>query len=249
LVQTTRPKGIPFGVSAKGGRRSQTSITFATGFLYWPTTRQLDPWDDEHISSVPNFSNSALNDLVSINCTTHGRLAWRIGGSGSLGNESSFPQAFSRAKLLITIVDGPCKISVTSGTVAPDGKTKGYPLWVSAKGGRCSQTSITFATGVHYRPTTSQLEPWDDEHISSVLNFSTSALNDLVSINCMTYGRLAWRMGGSGSLENESGFPQAFLGAKLLITIVDGPYKFSVTSETVGPDGQTKGYPLWGFGK
>jgi len=56
-------------------------------------------------------------------------------------------------------------------------------------------------------------------------------------------------MGGSGSLGNESGFPQAFSDAKLLITIIDGPCKFSVTSETVGPDGQTKGYPLWGFGK
>ena len=78
--------------------------------------------------SISNFLNSALNDLVSINCTTYGRLALRMGGSGSLGNENGFSQAFLGAKLLITIVDGPCKISVTSGTVAPDGQTKGYPL-------------------------------------------------------------------------------------------------------------------------
>ena len=56
-------------------------------------------------------------------------------------------------------------------------------------------------------------------------------------------------MGGSGSLGNESGFPQAFSDAKLLITIIDGPCKFSVTSDTIGPNGQTKGYSLWGFGK
>ena len=82
-----------------------------------------------------------------------------MGGSGSLGHESGFPQAFSGAKHLITIVDGPCKFLVTSGTVGPDGQTKGYPFGVSAKGGRRSQTSITFATGVRCRPTTSQIEP------------------------------------------------------------------------------------------
>ena len=37
-------------------------------------------------------------------------------------------------------------------------------------------------------------------------------------------------------------FSTGFLGAKLLFTILDGTYKFLVTSDTVAPDGQTKGY-------
>jgi len=83
-----------------------------------------------------------------------------MGGSGSLGHESGFPQVFSGAKLPITIVDGPCKFSVTSGTVCPDGQPKGTtPFGVLAKGGHRSKTSITFATGARYRLTTSQIEP------------------------------------------------------------------------------------------
>ena len=81
------------------------------------------------------------------------------------------------------------------------------------------------------------------------MNFLNSTLNDLVSINSTTYVLSAWRMGGSASLGHESGFPQAFSGAKLVITILYGSYKFLVTSGTVAPDGQTKGYPIWGFGK
>ena len=87
-----------------------------------------------------------------------------------MGHETDFLHVLSGANLLINIVDGPREFSGKSGTVGPDEKPKG----LFGKKLASLQTSITFATGVRFTPTTSQNEATDDEHISGVPDFGNA---------------------------------------------------------------------------
>ena len=137
-VRTIKPKGL-FG---KKLASLQTSITFATGVRFTPTTSQKEATDDEHISGVLDFGNATLSVRDSVSCTTYALRAGSVGGCGSLGHESDFLHVLSGANLLINIADGPRELSGKSGTVGPDEKTKGV---IRQKVGAL-QTSITFAT-------------------------------------------------------------------------------------------------------
>src|SRR5581483_7530125 len=82
-----------------------------------------------------------------------------------------FFQFNSGANLLINIIEGPRKYSCDfateySGCFRP-GYQRGTPFGAWAK----FKTSITFATGLRFRPTNYQNEAIDNESISSISDF------------------------------------------------------------------------------
>src|SRR5581483_11788755 len=95
-------------------------------------------------------------------------------GCSRLGHGRGFLRVISGANLLINIIEGPRKfsgdfatgISGCFRTRLPKGTTFG--AWENFK------TSITFATGVRFRPTNYQNEAIDDDCISSISDFAST---------------------------------------------------------------------------
>src|SRR5581483_7311126 len=93
-------------------------------------------------------------------------------GCSRLGHGRGFLRVISGANLLINIIEGPRKISGDFATgffgCSRTRLPKGTPLVPGQK----FKTSITFATGVRFRPTNHQNEAIDDEYISSISDFA-----------------------------------------------------------------------------
>src|SRR5581483_5373252 len=95
-------------------------------------------------------------------------------GCSRLGHGRGFLRVISGANLLLNIIEGPRKISGDfatgfSGCIRTR-LPKGTPFgaWENFK------MSITFATGVRFRPTNYQNEAIDDDYISSISDFASN---------------------------------------------------------------------------
>src|SRR5581483_8083167 len=93
--------------------------------------------------------------------------------------------------------------------------------------GQKFKTSITFATGVRFRPMNYRNEAIDDEYISSISDFAPNNMKTLSGhnpVNCSTCARLnTWMQ----SFRAWQGLSQFNSSANLLINIIGGPRKFS----------------------
>ena len=89
-----------------------------------------------------------------------------------MGNGRGFLLVISGANLLINIIEGPRKFLVISPRDFPNASGPGHQRVPPLVPGQKFKTSITFATGVHFRPMNYQNEVIDDEYISSILDFA-----------------------------------------------------------------------------
>src|SRR5581483_928572 len=92
-----------------------------------------------------------------------------------LGHGRGFLRVISGANLLINIIEDPRKFSGDFATgfsgCFRTRLPKGTPPLVP---GQNFKTSITFATGVRFRPTNYQNEAIDDDYISSISDFASN---------------------------------------------------------------------------
>src|SRR5581483_915047 len=65
----------------------------------------------------------------------------------------------------------------------PDASGPGYQRVPSLVPGQNFKTSITFATGVRFRPTNYQNESIDDDYISSISDFASTNMKHYVTTN------------------------------------------------------------------
>src|SRR5581483_6018054 len=90
----------------------------------------------------------------------------------SFGAWRGFLRVISGANLLINIIEGPRKFSGDFSTGFPGCFRTRLPKGTSLVPGQKFKTSVTFATGVRFRPTNYQNEAIDDEYISCILDFA-----------------------------------------------------------------------------
>src|SRR5581483_11382813 len=93
-------------------------------------------------------------------------------GCSRLGHGRGFLRVISGANLLINIVEGPRKISGDFATGFPDASGPSYQRVPPLVLGQNFKSSITFASGVRFRPTNYQHEAIDDDYISSISDFA-----------------------------------------------------------------------------
>src|SRR5581483_8220386 len=87
-----------------------------------------------------------------------------------------FFQFNSGANLRNNIIDGPRKISCDFATEFSGCFRTRLPKGTPLVPGQKFKTSITFVTGVRFRPTNYQIEAIDDEYISSVSDFAPNSM-------------------------------------------------------------------------
>src|SRR5581483_10520201 len=95
-------------------------------------------------------------------------------GCSRLGHGRGFLRVISGAKLLINIIEGPRKFSGDFATRFSGCFRTRLPKGTPIGHGQNFMTSITVATGVHFRPTNYQNEAIDDDYISSISDFGSN---------------------------------------------------------------------------
>ena len=129
------------------------------------------------------------NSRASSNLPGCGRIMFRIVGckirnAGNvlivdifiLGHGRGFIRVISGANLLINIIEGARKFSGDFATGFSDASGPGYQRVPPLVPWQKFKTSITFATGVRFRPMNYQNEGIDDEYISSISDFAPNIM-------------------------------------------------------------------------
>src|SRR5581483_7064578 len=93
-------------------------------------------------------------------------------GCSRLGHRRGFLRVISGANLLINIIEGRRKFSGDFATGFSGCFWTRLPKGTPYRAWQKFKTSITFATGVRFRPTNYQNEAIDDEYISSISDFA-----------------------------------------------------------------------------
>src|SRR5581483_11886055 len=95
-------------------------------------------------------------------------------GCSRLGHGRGFLRVISGANLLTNIIEGPSKFSGDFATGFSGCLLTRLPKGTPLVPGQNFKTSITFATGVRFRPTNYQNEAIDDDYISSISDFASN---------------------------------------------------------------------------
>src|SRR5581483_11765042 len=184
------------------GQKFKTSITFATGVRFRPTNYQNEAIVDEYFGFCTQ-QYETLSGHNPVNCSTRARLnTWMQ----SFRAWQGLFQFNSGANLLINIIEGPRKLSVDFATEYSGcfrtWLPKGTPFGAWAK----IKTSITFATGIHFRPTNYQNEAIDDEYISSISDFAPNNMKHYSATSRYIARRARVSIDGWSRLEHDRVF-------------------------------------------
>src|SRR5581483_4601778 len=95
-------------------------------------------------------------------------------GCSRLGHGRGFLRVILGPNLLINIIEGPRKFSGGFAMGFSGCLRTRLPKGTPFGAGQNFKTSITFATGVRFRPTNYQNEAIDDDYISSISDFASN---------------------------------------------------------------------------